>query len=284
MRRRILRGAVDGVIATTLPAGAGLSSSAALELAAAWALVGDAAAEIVPLGLARICQRAENEYVGVRSGLMDQFSAACGVAGSALFLDCRSLEWRAIRLPPDVDLVVIESGSPRRLGTSEYNERRAQCETAVAALHAADPAIESLRDVDVPTLTAYLGRLDPIVARRARHVVEENGRVIGAVAALTAGDLAEVGRLFAASHASLRDLFEVSSPELDALVEIATGVDGVIAARMTGAGFGGCTVNLVRPGAIRQLEAAVERDYSATTGRPATVMKVTAAQGAGILG
>jgi len=179
---------------------------------------------------------------------------------------------------------VIESGSPRRLGTSEYNERRAQCETAVAALHAADPAIESLRDVDVPTLTAYLDRLDPIVARRARHVVEENGRVIGAVAALTAGDLAEVGRLFAASHASLRDLVEVSSPELDALVEIATGVDGVIAARMTGAGFGGCTVNLVRPGAIRQLEAAVERDYSATTGRPATVMKVTAAQGAGILG
>ena len=274
---------LNGVIATTLPSGAGLSSSAALELAAAWAMLGDAAAEIEPLHLARTCQRAENEYVGVRSGLMDQFSAACGVAGSALFLDCRSLEWRPVRLPPDVALVVIDSGSSRRLGASEYNERRAQCETAVAALRTGDSSIESLRDVDARSLSDNLDRLDPIVARRARHVVEENDRVIDAVAALAAGDFAEVGRLFAASHASLRDLFEVSSPVLDALVEIATGVDGVIAARMTGAGFGGCTVNLVRPDSIRALELAIDRDYSNRTGRVATVMPVSAATGSGLL-
>jgi galactokinase len=274
---------LNGVIATTLPAGAGLSSSAALELAAAWALLGEAAAEIEPLDLARTCQRAENEYVGVRSGLMDQFSAACGVVGSALFLDCRSLEWRPVPLPPDVALVVVDSGSSRRLDASEYNERRAQCETAVAALRTVDASIESLRDVDARTLSENLDRLDPIVARRARHVVEENDRVIDAVAALAAGDFAEVGRLFAASHSSLRDLFEVSSPELDALVEIASGVDGVIAARMTGAGFGGCTVNLVRPDAIRALELAIDRDYSVGTGRTATVMRVSAAMGTGVL-
>jgi galactokinase len=274
---------LHGVIATTLPSGAGLSSSAALELAVAWALLGDAAREIEPLQLARICQRAENEFVGVRSGLMDQFSAACGVDGSALFLDCRSLEWRAVRLPPDVALVVVDSGSPRRLGASEYNERRAQCEAAVAALRAVDSSIESLRDVDARSLSERLDRLDPIVARRARHVVEENDRVIDAVAALAAGAFVEVGRLFAASHASLRDLFEVSSPELDVLVEIATGVDGVIAARMTGAGFGGCTINLVRPDAIQALEQAIDRDYASRTARTATVMPVTAAMGAGFL-
>jgi galactokinase len=274
---------LHGVIATTLPSGAGLSSSAALELASAWAILGDAAPDVEPLQLARICQRAENEFVGVRSGLMDQFSAACGVAGSALFLDCRSLDWRAVRLPPDVALVVIDSGSPRRLGASEYNERRAQCETAVAALRAVDSSIESLRDLDARSLAEGLDRLDPIVARRARHVVEENDRVIDAVAALAAGNLAEVGRLFAASHASLRDLFEVSSPELDALVEIATSVDGVIAARMTGAGFGGCTINLVRPDAIRTLELAIDREYPARTARSATVMPVTAALGTGFL-
>ena len=274
---------VRGVVATNLPSAAGLSSSAALELAAAWMLLGNVAGEIDPLHLARICQRAENEFVGVRSGLMDQFSAASGVAGSALFLDCRSLDWRPIRLPPDVVLVVIDSGSPRRLGTSAYNERRAQCEAGVAALRAIDPSIESLRDVDATVLADNLDRLDPVVARRVRHVVEENDRVLGAVAALSAGDLIEVGRLFAASHASLRDLFEVSSPELDALVEISTGVGGVIAARMTGAGFGGCTINLVRPEAVPALEVAVADRYPAMTGRQATVLPVTAAQGAGFL-
>jgi galactokinase len=274
---------IRGVIASNLPAGAGLSSSAAIELASAWALLGEAASKIDPLELARTCQRAENEYVGVRSGLMDQFSVACGVGGSALLLDCRSLEWRAVPLPADVALVVIDTGVARNLGASAYNERRVECEAAVEGLKVVDPAIESLRDVSPAFLASNVSLIDPVVARRARHVVEENQRVLDVVDALAAGDMAAVGAAFAASHASLRDLYEVSSPELDALVEIATGVDGVLAARMTGAGFGGCTVNLIRPESASDLERAIGQAYPPRTGRHATLMPVIAAQGARFL-
>jgi galactokinase len=270
-----------GVIASTLPPGAGLSSSAAIELASAWALLDDPATTIDPFGLARLCQRAENGFVGVQSGLMDQFAASCGVAGCAVLLDCRSLEWRAIALPSDVDLVVCHTGSPRHLERSEYNLRRSQCDAAVAGLAALDPSVRSLRDVTPELLDAAADRLDPIAFRRAEHVVTENARVEATIAALAAGDLAAIGRIFAESHASLRDRFEVSSAELDAMVEIAAGVPGVIAARMTGAGFGGCTVNLVRPGAIEALRAAVERDYPARTGLRPRVLPVHAADGAG---
>ncbi len=277
------RRGLRGLIASNLPANAGLSSSAAIELASAWALLGDDAAEMDPLALARICQRAENGYVGVMSGLMDQFASACGVAGKALLLDCRSLAWRAVTLPRDVRLVVLHTGSPRKLDGSAYNERRAQCEAAVAGLARADPGIRSLRDVTAELLSAERGRLDPVVARRAEHVVAENDRVSRVIAALEADDLQTVGELFAASHASLRDLFEVSSPELDALVEIALGVKGVVAARMTGGGFGGCTVNLVRPDAVDALAAAVETDYANRTGLTPMVLPVSAAGGAGYL-
>jgi galactokinase len=272
-----------GVIATTLPPNAGLSSSAAIELASAWALLHDAAPGIDRFRLAQICQRAENGYVGVQSGLMDQFAESCGVAGAAVLLDCRSLEWRAIALPPDVALVVCHTGSPRELGGSEYNIRRHQCDAAVSALAEDDPSIHSLRDVTPETLARAAGRLDPVAFRRAEHVVNENLRVAATVAALAAGDLDGVGRLFAASHVSLRDLFEVSSPELDAMVDIARSVPGVIAARMTGAGFGGCTVNLVRPAAIEALRATVEREYPARTGLRPMVLPVAATDGAGRL-
>jgi len=270
-----------GVIASTLPPNAGLSSSAAIELVSAWAMLDDAALATDRLALARICQRAENGYVGVQSGLMDQFAESCGVAGSVLLLDCRSLEWRSIPLPPDVALVVCHTGSPRRLGGSEYNTRRSQCEAAVAELARGDPSIRSLRDVTPDVLAAARPRLDPVAYARAEHVVTENTRVGQTVAALEAGDLADVGRLFAASHASLRDRFEVSSPNLDAMVEIALGVPGVIAARMTGAGFGGCTVNLVRPAAIGALRRAVETRYPTRTGLTPMILPVRATNGAG---
>ena len=270
-----------GVIASTLPPNAGLSSSAAIELVSAWAMLDDAALATDRLALARICQRAENGYVGVQSGLMDQFAESCGVAGSVLLLDCRSLEWRSIPLPPDVALVVCHTGSPRRLGGSEYNTRRSQCEAAVAELARGDPSIRSLRDVTPDVLAAARPRLDPVAYARAEHVVTENTRVGQTVAALEAGDLADVGRLFAASHASLRDRFEVSSPDLDAMVEIALGVPGVIAARMTGAGFGGCTVNLVRPAAIGALRRAVETRYPTRTGLTPMILPVRATNGAG---
>jgi galactokinase len=272
-----------GVVASTLPANAGLSSSAAIELASAWAFLDDSAEAVDPFELARHCQRAENGYVGVQSGLMDQFAEACGVAGAALLLDCRSSEWRPIRLPSDLTLVVCHTGSARHLDQSSYNTRREQCEAAVAALARVDPQIHSLRDATPARLESADGALSPISARRARHVVTENARVEAAVEALTAGDHAALGTLFAASHASLRDDFEVSSPELDAMVEVACSVPGVVAARMTGAGFGGCTVNLVRPDAIDALHETVERDYPARTGLVPRVLPVRATAGAGRL-
>jgi galactokinase len=215
---------------------------------------------------------------------MDQFASAAGVAGHAILLDCRSLETRSVPLPlGDVSLVVCHSGSSRRLETSAYNERRAECDRAVAAVATLDPSVTSLRDVDSALLAAAGGRLDPVAARRARHVVEENARVLETETALAAGDLLAVGRLFAASHASLRDLFEVSSPELDALVEIATSVESVVAARLTGAGFGGSTVNLVRRDGLAAFRATIEREYPARTGLRPTVLEVEAVDGASFI-
>ena len=272
-----------GVIASTLPENAGLSSSAAIELASAWALLDSTVPDLDALALARICQQAENEYVGVRSGLMDQFASSCGVAGSALLLDCRSTAWRTIRIPAGLSLVVCHTGSPRRLGGSAYNVRREQCEAAVAGIRRLDPSVQTLRDVSPELLAEARSSLDPVVARRAEHVVHENGRVLATLAAFEADDLAAVGAIFAAGHRSLRDLFEVSSPELDALVEIASGVPGVVAARMTGAGFGGCTVNLVRPDAVERLAATVLATYPGRTGLRPLVLPVAAADGAGRL-
>ncbi len=277
------RRGLRGVIASTLPIASGLSSSAAIELASAWALLDGAAGTVDAMTLARICQRAENAFVGVQCGLMDQFASSCGVDGSAVLLDCRSLEWRPVALPGDVVIVVLHTGSPRSLNASEYNARRSQCETAVAELTRDVPSIASLRDVTLPVLLAAQDRMDPVAFRRARHIVTENERVGEAIAAFAADDLAAVGRLFAASHASLRDDFEVVSPELDAMVEIASAVPGVVAARMTGAGFGGSTVNLVRPAAVEALRAAVERDYPARTGLQPRVLPVQATAGAGRL-
>jgi galactokinase len=272
-----------GLLASDLPRGAGLSSSAALGMAAALALLGPNA-DVPPLPRALAGRRSENGYVGVQSGIMDELASAAGIADHAIVIDCRSLEWRPVPLPlSDVALVVCHSGSSRRLDSSAYNERRAECERAVVAIAAIDPGVRSLRDVDAQMLAAASGRMDPVAARRAQHVVDEDARVLETEHALAIGDLAEVGRLFAASHASLRDLFEVSSPELDALVEIAASTDGVVAARMTGAGFGGSTVNLVRRDRVAAFRDAVEHDYPVRTGLRPMVLEVDAVDGAGFM-
>jgi galactokinase len=273
-----------GLLASDLPQGAGLSSSAALELASALALSGGAEPATDRLTLARIAQRAENEHVGMRCGLMDQFASSHGVDGAAVLLDCRSLDYRGVALPLEhAAIVVCHSGSARRLDGSAYNERRAQCDAAVAVLAGRHPQVRSLRDVTPSILDSADADLEPLLAKRARHVVGENERVLATVAALETGDLETAGRLLGASHASLRDLYEVSSTELDALVEIAEAVPGVYGSRLTGAGFGGCTVTLVRREAVRALSEAVAESYPRRTGLSPTVFEVRPAQGARVL-
>ena len=270
-----------GLLASDLPQGAGLSSSAAIEVVAAWALSGGERPPLDPMRLVHVVQRSENGYIGLNNGIMDQFASIFGEPGRALLLDCRSLEHRSIPLPLDeVALVACHSGSPRKLESSAYNERRSQCEAAVTAIAGEEPGVTSLRDVTPELLDRVRDRLDPVAERRAEHVVAENGRVLDAIAAFETGDLEEVGRLFYASHASLRDLYEVSSPELDALVDIARATPGVVGARLTGAGFGGCTINLVRREALGAFRAAVLRGYPARTGLVPRVFVVEASAGA----
>jgi galactokinase len=212
---------------------------------------------------------------------MDQFASASGHPGAAVLLDCRSLASRVVPLPAGVAIVVVHTGVPRSLSGSAYNERRAQCEAAVRQIARVEPGVRSLRDVDAATLDRWAPSLDPVVARRARHVVAENDRVLATEAAFAAGDLATVGRLFAASHASLRDDYEVSCSELDLLVDVATSTPGVHAARMTGAGFGGCIVALADPAAITVLVGRIDGEYAVRSGRTPRVWVVQAVAGAG---
>ena len=224
-----------GTVATTLPVGAGLSSSAALEVAVALAL----GFEGTPLALAQLGQLAEQRASGVPCGIMDQLASAAGVDGHALRIDCTTLSVTPVPIPADVEVVVVDSGQRRELATSAYAERAGECQ-------AAQRELGPLRSA---SLTDVAGLRDATVRRRARHVVTENGRVDELVAALSAGDRRTMAMLMAASHASLRDDFEVSTPVLDALVERLDSTDGVIGARLTGAGFGGCVVSLVERGA-----------------------------------
>jgi galactokinase len=247
---------IDGVVASDVPLGTGLSSSAALEVAVALAIADE------PIGaveLARICRHAENRYVGVQSGIMDPLVSAAGVAGAALLIDCRSLAIRPVALPGDLCLMVIDSGERRELRSAGYNDRRRECEEAARLL-----GVRSLRDVS-PDDVARAGLPEPI-ASRARHVVTENERVTATAAALEADDRGRIGELFAASHASLATDFAVSTPALDALVEIAAGTAGVVAARMTGGGFGGCTVNLVQADAAESALRDIANAYERRTG------------------
>ena len=246
----------EGVLAGDVPVGAGLSSSAALELAVARAFAATSGIAWQPVEMALLAQRAENKWVGVNSGIMDQLISAAGVAGHALLIDCRSLGTRALPLPADVSVVVLDTSTRRGLVDSEYNERRARCEAAARTF-----GVKALRDVDERMFNERAGELDEITRRRARHVVTENARTLAAADALAAGDVRRVGTLMDESHRSLRDDFEVSRPELDAMVEIARAQRGCLGARMTGAGFGGCAVALVARDAADGFTAEVARRY-----------------------
>jgi galactokinase len=265
-----------------VPIGAGLSSSAAVEVAfaAAWRALGGW--EMDNLQLARLCQRAENGYVGVNSGLMDQFASACGVEGHALYFDTRSLEWHPVALPPGTTIVVADSGMRRTLATSAYNERRAACEQAVALLQQYKPGLTSLRDISTVEFAAYSEYLPEEVRRRAEHVVKEIHRVGQAVNALRAADARLFGGLMFAGHKSLRDLYQVSLPELDALVEIARDLPGIYGARLTGAGFGGCTVNLIDAAQADAFIQGLQEDYHHRTDKHAVVYLCHASAGVSV--
>jgi galactokinase len=270
-----LRG-FDGVLGSDVPRGAGLSSSAAVELAAACAFQVASGFAWDPLDVARRMQRAENLWVGVASGIMDQLIGAGAIAGPALLIDCRDLSTRPVPLPDRCAIVVLDTGTRRGLVGSAYNERRAQCEAAARAL-----GVATLRDADEEALEARLDRLEPVVHRRARHVIGENRRVLAAVAALEVDDAAAFGRLMDASHASLRDDFEVSSEALDVMVDAARTAPGCLGARMTGAGFGGCAVALVERADLDAFRSATAEAYTSRAGRAGELLVASAAAGAG---
>lgn len=228
-----------------VPIGAGLSSSASIEVATALALAEESGLSIDRTTLARICQRAENDFVGMRCGIMDQFISLHGRANHALMLDCRTLEFELVPIPESVRLVICNTGVKHKLAGGEYNRRREECEEAVRSLAKALPGIRALRDVSLEQLEEHRGLLSEVAYKRAHHVVTENARVLDGMEALRIGDLQRFGEYMAESHRSLRDMFEVSCAELDLMVELANRESGVYGARMTGGGFGGATINLV---------------------------------------
>ncbi len=248
-----------------VPQGAGLSSSASLEVAVCAALLDAAGSQAEAKEIALLCQRAENEFVGARCGIMDQFVASHGRKDHALLLDCRSLEYRLLPLPETARLVICNTMVRHSVAAGEYNQRRAECEEGVGILARHNRDIRALRDVTDSDLAALSQELPPTVMRRCRHVIGENARVLAAAIALEQGSLEQFGRLMRQSHVSLRDDFGVSCPELDLMVELAAKVEGVYGARMTGGGFGGCTVNLVRADCVEAFKAAVGRGYEKKT-------------------
>jgi galactokinase len=265
----------EGVLTGDIPRGAGLSSSAALEIAAGLAFAAAADLQPDPVKLAKLGRQAENEWVGVRCGIMDQMACAASKQGHALLLDCRTLAYEHIPLPPDVRIAILDTATRRGLVDSAYNERRAACEQAAQRL-----GVRALRDLDEAGFRSRAGALDDITQRRARHVVSENGRVLQAVEALRRGDAAALGRLLDVSHTSLRDDFEVSSEALNSIVAIARRQPGCYGARMTGAGFGGCAVALVQQESAEAFAQAAARRYRQESGLDASIYITRACAGA----
>jgi len=263
-----------------VPIGSGLSSSAALEVATAFALTANSDLTITKIELARLCRQAENDFVGARVGIMDQFVSVFGERDKALLLDCRSLEFKLLPVPSEVQLVVCNTMVKHELASSAYNERRSQCEEGVRQLSALLPNVRALRDVSSSQLEEHARELAPIIYRRCRHIVTENERVLAASEALEQTDLRHFGQLMNESHQSLRYDYEVSCAELDLMVELARGVGGVYGARMTGGGFGGCTVNLVSRENVEEFRSKVIAGYEAATGLKPEIYVCTAVKGA----
>jgi len=274
----------DVVIGSDVPLGAGLSSSAAIEVASGYALLTNSGLAVDRTRLALACQRAENEFVGMRCGIMDQFIACHGAAGHALLIDCRSLERRLVPIGARVRLVICNTMVHHEHAAGEYNLRRRDCEEGVRRLSAVLPGITALRDVTADDLERHAGLLTPVVHRRCRHIVSENARTVRAADALQAGDLGLVGRLMGESQASMRDDFEISCAEVDVMVELNAAADGVYGARMTGGGFGGCTISLVEASAVDAFKESVAKGYRDATGLEPQIFTSPPAAGVGAVG
>jgi galactokinase len=274
--------AFDAVIESTLPLGGGLASSAAVEVATATFLEAMTGQALDPIEKALLCQRAEHDFGGVPCGIMDQFTAILARENHALLLDCRSHTATPVPMTdPAVTVLVINTNIRHKLAQSEYTQRRSQCETAARALK-----VKALRDATPATLEAARGQMEPVVFRRARHVVSENQRTLQAAQAIQNSDWDTVGQLMYDSHASLRDDYEVSCPELDMVVEMARAIGpagGVIGCRMTGGGFGGCAVGLVKTEAVQQITRSLDSAYEKKTGQQADIFSSRPAAGARIL-
>ena len=268
----------DLAVAGDVPRGAGLSSSAAFEVAIARALLAVGGRILPDMEIVEICHRAEREFAGVSCGVMDQFAAVFGRERHALFLDCRSLDCAPVPMPAETVLVATDSGTRRSLGLTAYNERVEQCEEAARLL-----GVRRLRDIRYDELEASMGRLPDLLARRARHVVSEIERTRQAAAALEAGATARIGRYMNESHVSLRDDYEVSTPQLDTLVALAQALPGVHGSRLSGAGFGGCTVSLVAAAAAAAFREQIPEAYRRETGQEATVYVLQPAAGASVM-
>ncbi len=268
-------------IKSEVPIGAGLSSSAAIEVSTAFALLAVAGSGLARRKIALTCQRAEHEYAGTKCGIMDQFISCFGQAGHALLLDCRALTFEPLAVSNDIRIVICNTMVRHELAGGEYNARRVDCEEGVRFLKANLPDIRALRDVDITQLTRFGAGMPEQTYHRCRHVVTENARTLTAAQALRSGDMAVFGRLMVDSHRSLRDDYEVSCPELDLMVESALKQRGVFGARMTGGGFGGCTVNLVQAEAVDAFRTEVTREYETATGLSAAIYVCRAADGAG---
>ncbi len=268
------------VIEGEVPMGAGLASSAAIEVASALAFLANSGIELDRTQMAQLCQRAEHTYAGTKCGIMDQFISCFGQAKHALLLDCRSLEHQPLNIDERVRIVVCDTKVKHNLAAGEYNRRRAHCEAGVHHLQEHLPGVHALRDVTLEDLQHYRGHLPEVTFRRCRHVISENDRVLAAAKALRSADLSKFGQLMVESHRSLREDYEVSCPELDLMVEIALKLRGVFGARMTGGGFGGCTVNLVSADAAEEFARIVKREYQAATGLQPDIYVCVAADGA----
>ncbi len=267
-------------IAGEVPLGAGLSSSAAVEVSVALALLRQSGDAENRAELAKLCQKAENEFVGARVGIMDQFISCFGRASHALLLDCRSLKHEFVKLPRNLQLVICNTMVRHELASGEYNTRHAECEEGVRILRIVLPEVRALRDVTLSQLVDHRQNLSPKVFARCRHVITENARVNSAVEAFRKGDTTTLGPLLQDSHRSLRDDYEVSCRELDLMVEIAAAQPGLIGARMTGGGFGGCTINLVESAAVSDFRRNVAAAYSSKTGLTPEIYVSPASEGA----